>query len=234
MGIKSVPMAWREEETPLPVRRVAAAEPLPKLSTEERTKRLRTLDETEVKVCRKCVLCETRTKTVFGQGSVAARLVFVGEGPGYDEDQQGLAFVGKAGQLLTKMIAAMGLTREEVYICNVVKCRPPNNRDPAPDEVQACSPYLREQLRVIQPEVIVALGAPAARTLLCTAQAIGKLRGRFHEYYYSGVPGEGPSVALMPTYHPAYLLRSPEEKTKAWDDLQKVMRRLGLAAKRGA
>lgn len=191
--------------------------------------RLSVLDESQVKGCRKCGLCKTRTQTVFGQGSAAARVVFVGEAPGFEEDKQGLAFVGPAGQLLTRMIAAMGLSREEVYICNVLKCRPPENRTPLADEILSCSPYLREQLSVIQPELIVALGAPAAKTLLNTALAIGKLRGRFHEFYLSGVTGEGPSIPVMPTYHPAYLLRSPEEKGKAWADLQMVMARLGLA-----
>jgi DNA polymerase len=139
-----------------------------------------------------------------------------------------LAFVGAAGQLLTNMVAAMGLTRDEVFICNVLKCRPPNNREPAADEILACNPYLRRQLEIIDPEVIVALGAPAAKTLLNTAQAIGKLRGQFHDYYFSGVTGEGPSIPLMPTYHPAYLLRNPEEKGKSWHDLQLVMAFLGL------
>jgi DNA polymerase len=195
--------------------------------TLEKSERLRILDETKVKSCRACVLCQERTQTVFGQGNPDARIVFVGEGPGFEEDKQGLAFVGKAGQLLTRMIGAMGLTRDEVYICNVVKCRPPGNRTPTADEILACSPFLREQLETIQPEVIVALGAPAAKTLLNTADAISKLRGRFHEYYHSGVNGVGPSIAVMPTFHPAYLLRSPDEKRKAWDDLQEVMQRLG-------
>jgi len=190
--------------------------------------RLRVLDETQVKGCRKCGLCETRTQTVFGQGNPAARLVFVGEAPGFEEDKQGLAFVGPAGQLLTRMIIAMGLSREEVYICNVVKCRPPENRTPLADEMLACNPYLQEQLSIIQPEVIVALGAPAAKTLLNTAESIGRLRGRFHEYHTSGVTGEVPSIPVMPTYHPAYLLRSPNEKGKAWADLQLAMARLGL------
>ena len=197
-------------------------------SAEERAERLRVLDETQVKGCTRCGLCKTRTQTVFGQGSPAARLVFVGEAPGFEEDKRGLAFVGRAGQLLTRMIAAMGLTREEVFICNVLKCRPPDNRDPQADEILACNPFLREQLSIINPEVLVALGAPAAKTLLNTAQSIGKLRGRYHDYYLSGVTGEGPSIPLMPTYHPAYLLRSPTMKGKAWEDLQMVMERLGL------
>jgi DNA polymerase len=165
---------------------------------------------------------------VFGQGHPAARLVFVGEAPGYEEDKQGLAFVGRAGQLLTRMITAMGLTRDDVFICNVLKCRPPGNRDPLADEILACTPYLRQQLAIIRPDVLVALGAPAAKTLLSTTQSIGKLRGRFHDYYLSGITGEGVCLPLMPTYHPAYLLRNPSEKRKAWDDLQMVMVRLGL------
>jgi DNA polymerase len=159
-------------------------------------------------------------------------LVFVGEAPGYEEDKQGLAFVGPAGQLLTKMIAAMGLTRDDVFICNVLKCRPPGNRDPLADEILACSPYLREQLQIIQPEILIALGSPATKTLLNTAQSIGKLRGRFHDYFLSGVTGEGLSIPLMPTYHPAYLLRNPADKAKTWEDLQLVMDRMGLVGAR--
>ena len=189
----------------------------------EKQQRLTVLDESQVRGCEKCDLCSTRTQTVFGQGHPAARLVFVGEAPGYEEDKQGLAFVGRAGQLLTRMIAAMGLSREEVFICNVLKCRPPNNRDPSAEEILACSGYLREQLSIIEPEVLVALGAPAAKTLLSTAQSIGKLRGRFHEYLLQRSGKETVAIPVMPTYHPAYLLRSPSEKRKAWDDLQMVM-----------
>jgi len=186
------------------------------------------LDEKHVRGCTRCPLSGTRTRTVFGQGHPAPRIVFVGEAPGFEEDQQGLAFVGRAGQLLTAMIKAMGLTRDEVYICNVLKCRPPNNRTPSHDEIAACSPYLLEQLRILKPEVIVALGAPAAQTLLNSAESIGRLRGRFHNFYTSGTPLTGEPIPLMPTYHPAYLLRSPGEKRKAWEDLMKVMEYLGL------
>ncbi len=200
----------------------------PSEAAAERARRLGHLDETQVKGCTKCRLCEGRTQTVFGQGNPDARLVFVGEAPGFEEDRQGLAFVGRAGQLLTRMIAAMNLTRDDVFICNVLKCRPPDNRDPSAGEILACSPYLIEQLSIIQPEVLVALGAPAAKTLLNTNAPIGKLRGRFHDYYLSGVAALGEAIPLMPTYHPAYLLRSPGEKRKAWDDLQMVMDRLGL------
>jgi DNA polymerase len=187
---------------------------------------LRALDEGEVRACTKCDLSKTRTQTVFGQGDPAARLVFVGEAPGFEEDRQGQAFVGRAGQLLTRMIVAMGLTRDEVFICNVLKCRPPGNRDPLADEILACSPYLEQQLRIIEPEVLVALGAPAAKTLLNTTASIGKLRGRFHEYLPAGLAGG--AIPTMPTYHPAYLLRNPGEKRKVWEDLQMVMDLLGL------
>ena len=221
LGLRAVPM---QPAPPLTTRRASARSGDPASKAEA----LKGMDEEQVKTCTKCGLHRTRNKTVFGQGDPAARLVFVGEAPGFEEDRQGVAFVGKAGQLLTRMIAAMGLKREEVFICNVLKCRPPDNRDPLADEVLACSPYLREQLVIIEPEVLVALGSPAAKTLLNTAQGIGKLRGRFHDYYLSGTTGVGPSIPLMPTYHPAYLLRSPGEKRKAWEDLQMVMDLLGL------
>ena len=225
LGVTSVPVSM----PPRSASRGRRVAPPRAVDAAANAERLRVLDETQVKGCRKCGLCETRTQTVFGQGNPAARLVFVGEAPGFEEDKQGLAFVGPAGQLLTRMIVAMGLTREDVFICNVLKCRPPGNRDPLADEILSCSPYLREQLSVIQPELIVALGAPATKTLLNTAQSIGKLRGQFHEFYLSGVTGDGPSIPVLPTYHPAYLLRSPEEKGKAWADLQMAMARLGLA-----
>ena len=195
---------------------------------EEKATRLKLLDDGHVKNCTRCTLSDTRTQTVFGQGNPAARLVFVGEAPGFEEDKQGLAFVGRAGQLLTRMIVAMGLSRDDVFICNVLKCRPPGNRDPSADEILACRGYLSRQLEIIEPEILVALGSPAAKTLLNTALSIGKLRGEFHDYFLSGVPGEGPSIPLMPTYHPAYLLRNPAEKGKVWEDLQAVMARLGL------
>jgi len=193
-----------------------------------RKEALRVLDEGQVKGCDKCELSQTRTKTVFGQGNPQARIVFVGEAPGHDEDIQGVAFVGRAGQLLTKMIGAMGLTRDDVYICNILKCRPPNNRDPAPNEISACWPYLDEQLRIIHPQVIVALGRPAAQTLLRTSESIGRLRGRWHDYHIGGLAGADAPIPLMPTYHPAYLLRNPPDKGKAWSDLKQVMQKLGL------
>jgi uracil-DNA glycosylase family 4 len=225
LGLQEVPIR-------LPVRPAAGSPTGRKAqgpgATPDQVEHLRVLDEGQVKGCTKCGLAAMRTHTVFGQGNAGARLVFVGEAPGFEEDRQGLAFVGKAGQLLTRMIAAMGLSREEVYICNVLKCRPPENRDPASDEIAACSPYLYEQLSIIAPEIIIALGAPAAKTLLQTNQSIGRLRGQFHDFYLSGLEGVGPATPLMPTYHPAYLLRNPAEKGKAWADLQAVMKRLGL------
>ena len=229
LGARAVPIARRERRAAA-VQSTSPRDGAANRPPGDKSERLRLLDENHVRSCTKCDLSKTRTRTVFGQGDADARLVLVGEAPGFEEDRQGLAFVGKAGQLLGRMIAAMGLTRDDVFICNVLKCRPPNNRDPSADEILACSPYLQEQIATIQPEVLVALGAPAAKTLLHTAESIGRLRGRFHDYYLSGVSGSGPSIPLMPTYHPAYLLRSPAEKRKAWDDLQMVMALLGLPA----
>ncbi|MCC7440529.1 MAG: uracil-DNA glycosylase [Bdellovibrionales bacterium] len=170
--------------------------------------------------CVACGLAATRQTIVFGEGSPRARLVFVGEGPGEQEDREARPFVGKAGQLLTRMIEAMGLRREDVYICNVVKCRPPGNRNPEPAEVAACSPFLHRQLAALRPEVIVALGKFATQTLLQTEEGIMRLRGKFIEY--RGIP-------VMPTFHPSYLLRTPDAKREAWDDLKQVAARLGLA-----
>ena len=212
------------ETAPQPHRQTVSPEELAR-----RTEALRVLNEQHVTSCQKCQLSQTRTKTVFGQGDPAARLVFVGEAPGRDEDLQGIAFIGRAGQLLTKMIEAMGLSRDEVFICNILKCRPPNNRDPAQDEVSACWPYLDQQLKIIHPEVIVTLGKPATQTLLRSTASIGSLRGRWHDYHMFGEEQGGQPIPLMPTYHPAYLLRSPGEKAKAWSDLKQVMARLGLA-----
>ncbi len=176
----------------------------------------RTLEEVrrELGDCRRCKLCAGRKQIVFGSGNPKARLVFVGEGPGAEEDAQGLPFVGPAGQLLTKMIVAMGLTREDVYICNVVKCRPPGNRNPEPDEIAACEPFLRAQLHSIGPEVVVALGKFAAQTLLQEGTPITRLRGQWRTYQ---------GMKLMPTFHPAYLLRNPAEKKPCWQDLKAVM-----------
>ncbi|HUH62308.1 MAG TPA: uracil-DNA glycosylase [Terracidiphilus sp.] len=171
--------------------------------------------------CTRCALHKGRNKLVFADGSPMARLMFIGEGPGADEDAQGLPFVGRAGQLLNNMISAMGLKREEVYIANVVKCRPPGNRTPEPDEANTCSPFLFRQIDVVKPEVIVALGATAATYLLGARQPLAGLRGRVHN-----VRG----AKLIVTYHPAYLLRDPRQKKEAWADLQIAMRELGLKA----
>jgi uracil-DNA glycosylase family 4 len=181
----------------------------------------------EVRQCRKCSLGSLRTNAVPGEGHPKARILFVGEGPGADEDAQGRPFVGRAGQLLDKIIAACGLKRSEVYIANIVKCRPPENREPRADEIINCFPYLQRQIEIINPEIIVALGAPAARTLLNTNKSIGQLRGQFHEYY-AGL-GSSP-IKLMPTYHTAYLLRnySQENRKRVWEDMKKVLVELGL------
>jgi len=192
----------------------------------EMVQSLETIAKT-VRSCRKCEIGSTRTNAVPGQGNPKARLMFVGEAPGADEDKQGVAFIGRAGKLLTEIIKAMGLTREEVFIGNILKCRPPGNRDPKLDEIDNCWPYLKQQLETIQPEIIVALGAHAARTLLDSKLAIGKLRGRFHEYKFSD---DLPPAKLMPTYHPAYLLRnySYDNRKRVWEDMIKVLEELGL------
>lgn len=172
--------------------------------------------------CQCCSLGKTRTRLVFGSGNEQARLMFVGEAPGRDEDRQGLPFVGEAGQILTRLITAMGLTREQVYIANLLKCRPPNNRNPNQEELNTCTPFLLQQLEIIKPELIVALGTFAAQYLLKDKQAISSLRGRFHDF--NGIP-------LMPTFHPAYLLRNRNNKQLYWDvwsDMTQVLCRLGL------
>jgi len=166
-----------------------------------------------VSTCRKCALCETRTQTVFADGSPKAKLVFVGEAPGRDEDAKGVPFVGRAGQLLDKMIAAIDLKREEVYICNVLKCRPPENRTPQPNEVEQCLPYLEQQIALLKPALICALGLSAAQALLNSKGSMTSLRGRTFEY--RGIP-------LIPTYHPAALLRNPALKREAWEDMKRV------------
>ena len=170
--------------------------------------------QTDIGDCQRCKLAQHRTRIVFGEGSPSARLMFVGEAPGFDEDQQGIPFVGKAGQLLSRIIQAINLTREQVYICNVNKCRPPGNRNPEPDEILACSPFLNRQIASIQPEFICALGTFAAQTLLKTTQPISTLRGQF--YVYNG-------IRLLPTFHPSYLLRSPDKKREVWEDMKLLM-----------
>jgi uracil-DNA glycosylase family 4 len=208
------PVAPAPIVAPPPVRAVG---PTP-LDAEEQRRRLAVLSDS-IKGCTKCALHAGRTQTVFARGSGASGLCFVGEGPGADEDQQGFPFVGKAGQLLDKMIGAMGFTRDEVYVCNIVKCRPPNNRKPEPEEMTTCMPYLVEQLAILQPQVIVALGATAVQGLFGTNEGITRLRGRW-KLYQGQVP-------VMPTFHPAFLLRDPERKKEVWDDLQAVLRQMG-------
>jgi uracil-DNA glycosylase family 4 len=215
----------------VPLAKVAAAASLmsaapidgPGLSTEEKREQLAAMDVNEVRGCRKCRLCEGRTQTVFGEGDVDARVMFVGEGPGRTEDETGRPFVGRAGELLAKMIGAMGLSREQVYIANVVKCRPPDNRTPAPDEVATCTPYLERQLQIIRPKAIVTLGLPASRYLLSSNLSMGKLRGNWQSW--RGIP-------VMPTFHPSYVLRvyTPETRAAVWSDLKQVMELLGKSS----
>ncbi|HEV8379429.1 MAG TPA: uracil-DNA glycosylase [Tepidisphaeraceae bacterium] len=210
---------------------------LPPLPREEKTRLLAELEEQQVRICPKCRLAETRTQTVFGEGDVDAPIFFIGEGPGETEDKTGRPFVGRAGQLLDQMIVAMGLKRGQVYIANIVKCRPPGNRAPAPDEVETCTPYLVRQIEIIRPKVIVTLGLPAAKYMLSSNWApnrdpsrlgtltMGRLRGQWHEWR---------GIKLMPTFHPAFLLRSytVENRQAVWSDLQKVMDEIGLKGRK--
>ena len=168
---------------------------------------------TELGDCQRCKLAPKRTNLVFGSGNPEAELVFVGEAPGYDEDQQGLPFVGRAGQLLTKIIESINLKREDVYICNVLKCRPPENRNPEPDEVASCNPFLKKQLAAIRPKIVCCLGTFAAQTVLQTAASISRLRGKFFDM---------DGMRVIATFHPAYLLRSPEKKREVWEDMKQI------------
>jgi DNA polymerase len=189
------------------------------LSTTEKQKRLRLMDEDEVKGCPKCTeLVRSRTNTVFGVGNVDTELVFVGEAPGAEEDKKGEPFVGAAGGLLNKIIAACKLQREDVFILNVLKCRPPGNRQPLADEVLNCRGYLDRQLAIINPRFICCLGSVAAQTLLQTTTSIGKLRKQFHDYH---------GIKVVATYHPAYLLRNPDAKKDVWADMKMLMREMG-------
>jgi uracil-DNA glycosylase family 4 len=201
---------------------VAGVAPGPDLFIAPLLQRATTLEalRAELGDCQRCKLAGGRTHIVFGVGNPRARLVFVGEGPGHDEDLKGEPFVGRAGQLLTEIITkGMRLRREDVYIANVVKCRPPGNRNPEPDEVAACEPFLLRQLELIRPEVIVALGKFAVQTLLRSKAPISQMRGRWYDYH---------GMRLMPTFHPAYLLRNPADKRLVWEDIQKVMHALGI------
>jgi len=188
---------------------------------DEKLRLLADMDANEVKGCTKCRLCEGRRNTVFGEGDPDAAVMFVGEGPGETEDNTGRPFVGEAGQLLDKMIGGMGLAREQVFIANIVKCRPPENREPAPDEVATCTPYLVRQIEIVRPKVIVTLGRPASQYMLSTKQSMTRLRGAWHARR---------GIRLMPTFHPAYVLRqyTPETRAAVWSDLRKVMAELGL------
>jgi len=191
------------------------ASPLPVVDKKKALEEL----EREFKYCTLCALSQTRTQVVFGSGSPEAKLMFVGEAPGFEEDRAGEPFVGAAGQLLTKIIQAMKLKREEVYIANCLKCRPPQNRNPLPSEVATCHPILERQIAIIQPKVICALGKFAAQTLLRTEEPISRVRGRFFEMN---------GIKILPTFHPAYLLRNPADKKLVWQDMQKIMQELGI------
>jgi DNA polymerase len=219
-NLTSPPQHDLTEDQPIPPRKPISAPPqvATAVAAGDRAAALQVIRD-EIGDCTRCALHKGRNKLVFGDGDPNARLMFVGEGPGADEDAQGLPFVGRAGQLLNNMIAAMGLSREQVYIANVVKCRPPGNRTPEPDEGNTCSPFLFRQIDVVRPQVLVALGATAATYLLGTRQPLAGLRGRVH-----AVRG----TQLIVTYHPAYLLRDPRQKKEAWADLQIAMRELGL------
>ncbi len=202
-----------------------AAEPFsaPVLSREEKVRALAAMDDKEVRTCTKCRLCETRTHTVFGEGDPEAQIFFIGEGPGENEDLSGRPFVGRAGQKLDDMIRSMGLAREQVFIANIVKCRPPANREPAPDETSTCTPYLVRQLEIVRPKVIVTLGKPSTQYMLQSKLSMSRLRGTWQQWR---------GIKLMPTYHPAYLLRNytPETRMAVWSDLKQVMAFLGLAS----
>jgi len=171
----------------------------------------------EIGDCQRCKLSKGRKNIVFGEGSVDAEIMFIGEGPGEDEDLQGRPFVGKAGQLLTKLIEKMGFKREDVYIGNIVKCRPPGNRDPEEDEISACSPFIKKQADIISPKVVVSLGRVSTQTLIGVKIPIGKLRGKFYQFE---------NIPLMPTFHPSYLLRNPKDKWLVWEDAQKVLEKI--------
>lgn len=191
----------------------------PAMSASDKAVALDQLRAAEIGDCTRCQLCQGRKNIVFGVGNPDAKLMFIGEGPGADEDEQGIPFVGRAGQLLTRIIEAMGLKRNDVYIANIVKCRPPGNRNPLPDEVASCIPFLIRQVEIIRPEFIVCLGSVAVQNLLGTDEKISRLRGRFTAWQ---------KIPVMPTYHPAFLLRNPNMKKPVWEDMQQVMQRLGL------
>jgi DNA polymerase len=215
--VRAPPVARPRSARAEPASGEGAADTVDEGDAAERRERLAAVRE-QALACTACALASTRTKVVFGSGNPDADLMFIGEAPGYNEDQQGLPFVGAAGELLTRIIGAIGLERDHVYIANVVKCRPPSNRDPEPREVAACSGFLRHQIQLVRPRVIVALGRIAAQTLLASTDPVGRLRGAWHEL--EGVP-------LRVTYHPAALLRDASLKRATWEDMQIVRDRLG-------
>lgn len=212
-----------ETQAGTPSTEMPAAPAYRPIAASEKAGLLDELNRSEVMDCRKCVLCEGRTQTVFGEGDPNANLMFVGEGPGQNEDETGRPFIGRAGNKLSEMITAMGLSREQVFIANVVKCRPPNNRAPTPVEAEACWPYLLQQIATIQPMVIVTLGGPAAKRLVNPQHGITRVRGLWH--HFAGLQPDGPTVPVLPTFHPSYLLRvyTPENRKKVWSDLQTVI-----------
>jgi len=215
-GIVDSVKAYMELERLSGVSEVLMPSGIPDISVEAESPSLENF-EMEVLSCKQCNLHKSRTNLVFGSGSSNADLVFVGEAPGYEEDKQGLPFVGRAGTLLTKIIEAMGFKRKDVYIANILKCRPPDNRNPMPTEILACEQHVIKQLELISPKVICALGKFAAQTLLRTDTPISKLRGNFYSYH---------GIKVMPTYHPAYLLRNPNDKKLVWQDVKKIMAEL--------
>jgi len=210
IGVDSLSL-WKEQ-TANPV--VAPQTPTSKEPTPASNDMV-TLDSIRAEIgdCRRCKLAPSRTNIVFGSGNPDAELVFVGEAPGFDEDRQGLPFVGRAGQLLTKIIESINLKREDVYICNVLKCRPPENRNPEPDEVAACNPFMKKQLGAIRPKIVCCLGTFAAQTVLQTVAPISKLRGKFYDM---------DGMRIIATFHPAYLLRSPDKKREVWEDMKQI------------
>ncbi len=193
------------------------------MTRQQKAQALLQMDQQEVQGCESCVLCQQRTQTVFGEGDPDAQIMFIGEGPGQHEDEQGRPFVGRSGELLDKQIKAMGFEREQVYIANVVKCRPPDNRTPLAGEVDACWVYLRRQIQIIRPQVIITLGGPAAKLVLGTKEGITRIRGTWHAY-----EGVDPPVPVMPTFHPAYLLRkyTKENRANVWSDLKAALTKL--------
>ncbi len=221
MGIERLPIQIerksRRAEEPKSKEKDFRTSSLPSFKTsEEKESALKALRD-EIGDCQRCKLSKGRKNIVFGEGSVDAKIIFIGEGPGEDEDIQGRPFVGKAGQLLTKLIEKMGFKREDVYIGNIVKCRPPFNRDPEEDEINACSPFIKKQAEIISPKVIVSLGRISTQTLIGLKIPIGKLRGKFYQFE---------NIPLMPTFHPSYLLRNPKDKWLVWEDAQKVIEKV--------